>query len=104
MKSAALRKYTIPDIVDGEAGGLLDRQALHTLWQTVPPLCQCAEWSLVYGLTQHGAVASTLLRRAANIEQTLLVVKTTTWRTAGMSTRRLLRRAWRSGVSTAVRH
>ncbi len=77
MRSRALRLYTIPDLVHGEEAGLLDRRTLHSLWQNVPPLSQAQDWVLVYGMRQHGAALSTLLHRAAGIDTTLLVVKTT---------------------------
>ena len=82
MKSKALRRYTIPELVDGE-GTLLDRRTLHALWQTVPPMCRVQDWVLVYGVKQHGAALSTLLRRASGIDTTLLVVKTTDGRLFG---------------------
>ena len=78
MKSKALRRYTIPDLVHGDEAGLLDRRVLHAIWQQVPPLAQAQDWVLVYGMKQHGAALSTLLHRAAGIDTTLLVVKTTT--------------------------
>lgn len=78
VKSEALRRYTIADLVDGGEAGLLERRTLHALWQKMPPLNQAQDWVLVYGMKQHGAALSTLMRRAAGIDTTLLVVKTTT--------------------------
>lgn len=78
LKSKALRRYTIPDlVVHGAEAGLLDRRMLHALWQKMPALNQAQDWVLVYGVKQHGAALSTLLRRAAGIHETLLLVKTT---------------------------
>ena len=86
MRAKALQHYTIPDLVgedEDPTTGLLNRRALHSLWEVVPAMQRVESWSLIYGLAQHGAMLTTLLTRAHTIAPSLLVVKTTDGRMFG---------------------